>query len=315
MSLKETIKPTTLIPLPKYAAKLGLKSLVLISEVNQLTHSFKFRAAYNVCLNIKNNSVIAASSGNFGQALALAAKMTNKRCHIIMPSTSALCKVKAVRSHGATVVFVDTTKGESRAQGVKNTIKQQTLKYPNEQPPYHASAFDSDYVIQGNSTLGDEIHDMDLDYVLVPIGGGGLSSGIILSFLKHKSSIKVIGVEPQLANDASQSFKAGKLIGFKTEVQTIADGARTLRLGQRNWEIIRDNIKDILEVDEAHIRSGLRTIAAETKDNHRVEPTGALSVGALQAYTNMFKGKRVGCVLSGGNVDDSVYDSIMKGTD
>ena len=202
-------------------------SLTLISELGQETGSFKFRAAWSVVSNIDAEHFLAASSGNFGQALARAAQLKGKKATIVMPTTSAKVKIEAVASYGADVVLVDTNI-ESRASRVQ--------RIHDEHPQYYrASAYDCAHVIEGNSSLGIEIaeSDIQLERLIVPIGGGGLSSGIIKGLCVSGNRLPVWGAEPLMANDASRSMQKGMLCKNEKEPQTIADGARTVSLGNR----------------------------------------------------------------------------------
>ena len=148
---------------------------------------------------------------------------------------------------------------------------------------------------------------MGLDAVFVPIGGGGLSSGVITGLCNQADTTPVFGAEPLLGNDAARSLRQNRLVCNETEPMTIADGARTISLGRHNWAVIRDGIADIVEVPDSAIEQGVRLLA---QDGVRVEPTGALSVGSLLVGT-IPRGGRVGCILSGGNVDNDVYHRII----
>ena len=151
-----------------------------------------------------------------------------------MPENSARVKVEAVRNYGATVDLIDTKK-VSREERV--------LQLMNEFPgAYKASAYDDPLVIEGNSTLGDELSAKDFDLVIVPVGGGGLISGISKGLCRNGSQAELIGAEPLLANDAARSLKAGEIVRNESEPQTLADGARTLSLGKHNWEIIKNGV-------------------------------------------------------------------------
>src|SRR5947199_6632669 len=158
-SLLETIRPTTFIVSQKLRDHLGL-DLTIASETFQHTGSFKFRAGYNLAANVPNNEVLTASSGNFGQALAYACKLVGKKCTVVMPATSAQVKIDAVRGYGATVDLVDTAN-----LGRNERLAQIAEKIPD---AYVASAYDDDLVIQGNSTLGDELAVEDFDIVISP---------------------------------------------------------------------------------------------------------------------------------------------------
>ncbi len=171
--LIEAIRPTTFIESAKLNDHLGL-DITIASETFQHTGSFKFRAAYNLALNVENDEILTASSGNFGQALALACKLLGKKCTVVMPVTSAQVKIDAVRGYGATVDLVDTTK-----IGRNERVAELAAQMPN---AYFASAYDEKLVIEGNASLGDELAKRNFDVVISPVGGGGLVSGIITGF-------------------------------------------------------------------------------------------------------------------------------------
>ena len=233
LSLLDAIRPTTIIEPQKLRDQLGL-DITLAAETFQHTGSFKFRAAYNVALNVPNDEIITASSGNFGQALAYACKLTGKKCTVVMPDTSAKVKVDAVRSYGATADLIDT-KVIGRNERVENLAREMP-------DAYKASAYDDQFVIDGNATLGDELAEMQFDVVISPVGGGGLISGLITGLNRNGANPDVFGAEPLLANDAARSLKAGKVILNETEPTTIADGARTISLGELNFPIIQKGV-------------------------------------------------------------------------
>ena len=300
-TLREAIRPTTFIESAKLRDHLGL-DLTIASETFQHTGSFKFRAAYNLALNVEQDEILTASSGNFGQALAYACKLLGKKCTVVMPITSARVKIDAVRGYGATVDLVDTTK-----IGRNERVAQLAGQMPY---AYFASAYDDKFVIEGNASLGDEIAARDFDVVITPVGGGGLISGIITGLRRNGATTSVFGAEPQLGNDASRSLQAGRIIANETEPMTIADGARTISLGNLNWEIIKDAVAGIIEVPDETIADAVRMYFDLA--NLKCEPTGALSLGAILLYKDRFKGQRVCLVVSGGNVDARVYGQLLK---
>lgn len=301
-SLRDVIRPTTTIVSAKLRDHLGL-DVTVATETFQHTGSFKFRAAYNVALNVANEELIGVSSGNFGQALAYAAKLLGKKCTVIMPHNSAAVKVDAVRSFGAEADLIN----------VREISRTGRLAQLAEQRPdaYLASAFDDQLVIDGNATLGDELAPLNFDLVIVPVGGGGLSSGLIQSFARNGVETEVIGAEPLMANDAARSLRAGRLIANESEPQTIADGTRTLSLGDLNWAILKGRVKDILEVPEDRIAEALGLYFNLV--NLKCEPTGALSLAALLQHRERFEGKKVCLIVSGGNVDPEVYARLITG--
>ena len=300
LSLKDAIRPTTLIESSKLRDHLGL-DLTIASETFQHTGSFKFRAAYNLALNVENDEILSASSGNFGQALAYACKLLGKRCTVVMPATSAKVKIDAVRSFGAAADLIDT------AQISRNDrVKELSVDMPN---AYVASAYDDQFVIDGNATLGEELAAYNFDTVVVPVGGGGLISGTINGLKNKGSKTEVIGAEPLLANDAARSFRAGEVIANETEPSTIADGARTVSLGKLNWPIIRDGVTDFVEATDEKIAEALRLYFSLA--NLKSEPTGAVSLAAILENPARFGGKKVCMIVSGGNVDAEVYRNLI----
>lgn len=300
-TLLEAIRPTTFIESEKLKTFLGL-DLTIASETFQHTGSFKFRAAYNLALNVENDEILTASSGNFGQALAFACKLTNKKCVVVMPETSARVKIEAVKNYGATVDLVNT-----KVVGRNERVLQLAAQMPD---VYVASAYDDLFVIEGNSSLGDELSAKDFDVVISPIGGGGLISGISKGLCGNNYQAELIGAEPLLANDAFRSLQAGKIIVNEQEPQTIADGARTISLGKHNWEIIKSNVTEILEVSDEKIIEAARLLFSLA--NLKCEPTGALSLGAILENSKIFANKKVCLVVSGGNVDAEIYRQILS---
>lgn len=296
-------RPTTIINSPRLCTRLDA-DVVLASETFQYTGSFKFRAAYNVASNVRQTHIITASSGNFGQAIAYASALFGKRCTVVMPSGAPRIKVEAVRDYGAEVDLVDVAK-KSRLERLAEIAKQ----FPE---AYVASPYDDPLVIDGNASLARELFalGMKFDFIVAPIGGGGLTSGLVKAVKASGEQTAVLAAEPLLSNDAAESFRAGRLVTQPDESDTIADGARVLRLGDRNWEILRDGLTDVIEVSESQIREGVRLLFALA--NLKSEPTGALSIGAVLAKAERFRGKRVCCVISGGNADPALYARLIQ---
>jgi threo-3-hydroxy-L-aspartate ammonia-lyase len=296
-------RPTTIVHAPRLSRKLGV-DLVLASETLQYTGSFKFRAAYNVALNVKNPHIITASSGNFGQAIAYACALFGKRCTVVMPSTAPKVKVDAVREYGAEVDLIDVSK-----KGRLERVGELSRQFPD---AYVASPYDDPFVIDGNAGLATELFalGLDLDFIIAPIGGGGLTSGLVKAVEQSGKKIDVLAAEPLLANDAALSFRVGQIVSQADEGNTIADGARVIRIGDRNWEILRNGLTDVVEVTEDQIKEGVRLLFALA--NLKAEPTGALAVGAVLAQPDRFRGKRVCCVISGGNADPALYAQLVE---
>lgn len=300
-TLPRYIRPTLLLPSQALSEQLNC-DLTIASETFQYTGSFKFRAAYNLLSSISQKRVVAASSGNFGQAVAYACKLLGKTCTIVMPDTSAQVKIANVQSQGGVVDLIDVGK-ISRFDRIQQLIA--------EQPgAFYAQAYDDYRVVVGNSTLSKEILSAsDFDVIISPLGGGGLCSGQIIARDHVHARTEIIGAEPIPGNDAAQSLRSDRLIRNEHEPNTIADGARTLSLGELNWEIIQRGITDIIEVPDLVTCKALRYYFLYA--NLKVEPTGALSLGALIAEPERFHGKKVCCIVSGGNVDPFVYAQLL----
>ena len=303
-SIPDVVRPTTIIEAPRLAKRLGV-DVFIASETFQRTGSFKFRAAYNVAASVPQNLLITASSGNFGQALACACSLLKKSCIVVMPTTSAQVKIDAVREFGGQVELVDV-QDKSRAE----RIAELGQLHPE---AYLASSYDDELVIQGNSSLGKELASLRTppDILVAPVGGGGLISGLITGIETSSRRICVFGAEPLLANDAARSLKAGKIIRNDIEPATIADGARVLSLGQHNWKVIKNSLSTIVEVTESAITEAVRLLFGLA--NLKVEPTGALSIAAVMTSPELFRGHSVCCVVSGGNVDPSLYARLLAG--
>jgi len=309
--VRQTVRATTVLE-PVALSKQLQKPILIASETFQHTGSFKFRAAYCAALASKFDHLLTASSGNFGAALAYAASLLNKRCTVVMPHASSAVKIAAVKSFGAQVELVETNK-ISRAERV------QQLANEFEDRIDVLSAYDHPMVIAGNSTLGEEIAALessgkyDFDSVLVPIGGGGLSAGIIMGLRAKGSKLEVWAAEPAMADDAWRSFAAGEIVSNSSEPGTIADGARTLSLGKLNFEILQKELSGVLVASEAEIEAAVRHLfSAQLK----AEPTGALALACLIGARNgQLKGRRPLLIVSGGNVDPAVYGRIITAQD
>lgn len=300
-------RPTTVLRPGRLAASLGC-TITVVTETFQHTGSFKFRASWHVASHIAQQRVICASSGNFGQAMAFACQLLGKQCTVVMPATSAQVKIDAVREYGATADLIDVLEMSREAR-----VEQLSAADPL---AYVASAYDDPLVIAGNASLGREIAtlhagaDGGFDAVVVPVGGGGLSSGIITGLRECGVSVPVIAAEPLLGNDFAQSMRAGHRIILPGEAPTVADGARTRSVGVHNWAILQHGVAGVIEVPEEAIFAGMRRYFFEA--NLKVEPTGAVSLGAVLVEPERFAGRHVCVVVSGGNVDPLVYADVLQ---
>jgi threonine dehydratase len=236
--------------------------------------------------------VATHSSGNHGAAVARAAKLRGVAAHIVMPSNSAKVKIRAVESYGAQVVFCEPTE-ESREIKCAEVINQAGATLIH--------SFENEHVVAGQGTAAMELLEdiPDLDVIMCPVGGGGLLSGTAIAAKSMRPQIKVIAVEPANADDAAQSFRAGRRLVTEKKF-TIADGLRT-NIGEPNFAIVRQYVDDIVTVSEDAIVSAMRTILEAMKIV--IEPSAAVPFAAIQGSKIDLGGKRVGIILTGGNVD------------
>jgi threonine dehydratase len=271
-------------------------SLFFKCENLQKIGAFKARGATNAVFSLDNaiasRGVATHSSGNHGAAVARAARLRGIPAHIVMPSNSAKVKIRAVEGYGAHIVFCEPTE-QARETMCADVIAKTgaTLIHSFENPD----------VIAGQGTAAMELLEdiPDLDFVMCPVGGGGLLAGTAVAARSMRPNIKVIAVEPENADDAAQSFRAGRVI-YTEKKFTIADGLRT-NVGEPNFEIIKRYVDDIVTVSEKAIVSAMRTIWETIKIV--VEPSAAVSYAAIQEKKIDVAGLRVGIILTGGNVD------------
>ena len=259
--------------------------------------AFKFRGAYNALSQLtpeqKKKGVVAFSSGNHAQAVALSGRMLGVPATIVMPTDAPPVKLEATRGYGAEVVLYDAS-NEDRAKIAEALAAERGLTVI---PP-----FDHPHILAGQGTAAKElIEDAGpLDILMVPCGGGGLLSGCSIAAKHLSPNCKVIGVEPAAGDDGLRAFRAGKLVSVPLP-QTIADGARTMSLGALTFSIIQRNVHDFLTVTDEELLEWMFFLWERMK--MVVEPTGALAAAALLQGKIDAKGKKVGVVISGGNVD------------
>jgi threonine dehydratase len=283
-------------------------NLRLKAESFQITGAFKPRGAFNAILSMLERGerppgVIAVSSGNHAQGVALAAAAVGLAALILIPEGSNPAKVAATRRLGAEVMQ-DGITFANREQRMRELMEE--LGYVLVHP------FDDWDVIHGAGTAVRELleDEPDLEVIATPIGGGGLLSGSAISAKSHNPSIKVIGVEPETANDAYQSWKSGRIVSLPTSPNTMADGVRTVAIGERNFEVMFTNrlVDEIVTVTEDEIAIAVRV--AWTRLHLALEPTGTLPLAAYLAG-KLPKG-RTGLVLSGGNADLSTVATLLQ---
>lgn len=262
----------------------------------QKVGAFKFRGASNAVLSLtseeKKFGVATHSSGNHAQALALAAANRNIPAYIVMPENSPRVKIDAVRDYGAHITFCKPTL-EAREETLEEVIKETGATFIH---PYNNYR-----IIAGQATAAKELIEKagNLDYILVPVGGGGLLSGTALANFYFNPGGRVLAGEPENADDAERSFKAGKIIP-SINPNTIADGLKT-SLGDKTFPIIQQYVENILTVSENEILEAMRFIWERMK--MIIEPSSAVPVAVLFKNKTLFTGKKMGIIISGGNVD------------
>ena len=276
-------------------------SLVFKAENLQRMGAFKFRGAFNAISALsaeqKRAGVVTFSSGNHAQAIALSGKLLGVPTVILMPQDAPAAKVAATRGYGAEVVLFDRYSQDRDALG-RELAETRGLSLI---PPY-----DHPDVIAGQGTAAKELIEEagPLDILLVPLGGGGLISGAALAAKALNPGIRVFGVEPEAGNDGQQSLRSGKIVKIDVP-KTIADGAQTAFLGQYTFPIIQNLVEDIVTVPDAALIETMRFFAERMK--LVVEPTGCLAAAAAFTGAVPVAGKRVGVIISGGNVDLAAF--------
>jgi threonine dehydratase len=259
--------------------------------------AFKFRGAFNALSKFSQEQrkagVVAFSSGNHAQGIALSARILNIPATIVMPHDAPAAKVAATKGYGANVVVYDRYSEDREAIG-RRLAEEYGLTLI---PPY-----DHPDILSGQGTAAKELFEDvgALDYLFVPLGGGGLLSGSALSTRALAPQCILYGVEPEAGNDGQQSFRSGEIVHIETP-KTIADGAQTQHLGNYTFGIIKRDVNDILTASDAGLVSAMTFFAARMK--MLVEPTGCLGLAAALNMKESLQGKRVGVLISGGNID------------
>jgi threo-3-hydroxy-L-aspartate ammonia-lyase len=263
----------------------------------QRVGAFKFRGAYNAIASLgeerRRRGVITFSSGNHAQAMALAGQLQGVKVTVIMPHDAPAMKVAATRGYGAEVVFYDRFKEDREALGQELAARGGLALIP---------PFDHPDVIAGQGTAALELIEEvgALDALVAPLGGGGLLAGCALAAKALSPDCEVIGVEPEAGNDGQQSFRKGEVVRIPVP-QTIADGAMTTSLGMHTFAVIRASVADVVTVSDAMLVSAMRFFLERMKIV--VEPTGCLAAASVLEGVYPCAGKRVGVILSGGNID------------
>ncbi|MES3002378.1 MAG: threo-3-hydroxy-L-aspartate ammonia-lyase [Pseudomonadota bacterium] len=268
--------------------------------------AFKFRGAFNALSKFdatqRKAGVLAFSSGNHAQAIALSARLLGIPATILMPLDAPRAKMEATRGYGAEVITFDRYKEDREALSAKIASERGMTLIP----PY-----DHPDVIAGQGTAARELFEEvgELDVLLVPLGGGGLLSGTALATREMSPRCKLYGVEPEAGDDGRQSFRKGEIVTIPTP-QTLADGAQTQHLGEYTFAVIRKNVDDVLVASDAQLVEAMRFFAERMK--MIVEPTGCLGFAAARHVGLGLKGKRVGVIISGGNVDVARFGELIR---
>ena len=274
--------------------------------------AFKIRGAFNAIASLAEDErargVITYSSGNHGQGVARAARLLGTSAVVVMPDDAPAIKRDRIARDGAEIVTVGPASDERQARAEAIAAERGLAIIP---------PFDDDRIIAGQGTIGLEIVDdlPDLALVLVPIGGGGLASGVATAVKAFRPDVRVVGVEPELAADARDSLERGEIVRWATAdvSRTIADGTRTQSLGERTFAHLRAHLDGVITVSEGEIAAGVR-LAAE-RARLVVEPSGALTIAALVFHGSMLGSGPVGdvvAVASGGNVDPDAYRRYLE---
>jgi len=303
--IQSVAKVTPLLDVSSVAGR----PLWLKCESMQPGGAFKIRGAYNMVAQLseeeRRRGVITYSSGNHGQAVAIAARALGAPAVVVMPTTAPKIKSDGASGFGAEVMFEGTTSLHRRAKAEEIAAARGLTMVP---------PFDHPWIIAGQGTLGLEILEQcrDLGTVLVPIGGGGLISGVSTAVKALCPHARVVGVEPELAADAQESLREGRIVTWPAAdvTRTICDGVRTQALGELTFATIEALVDEIVTVSEDAVLEAMRWLALEAK--LLVEPTAALTLAALRAGAVVADGPIV-LVISGGNVDPALAASVLAG--
>ena len=296
-------------PLLKYPVLLDGRSLYLKPENFQPMGAFKIRGAFNKIASLtveqRSHGVITYSSGNHAQGVAYAARELGTKAIVVMPENAPKIKVEATRDYGAEVVFVGPSSHErkAKAEELAQAHHYQII------PPYN-----DEKIIAGQGTIALEIFEdlPEVETVLCPVGGGGLISGVSAGLKLQNPKIKMIGVEPELANDAQQSLRAGHIVSLSAEQvnHTLADGLRTQSVGEINFQHISQYVDEIITVTEDEIRAAVRRLAMEGR--LVVEPSGAVGFAAFLFHAEQLPAtKNNVVVISGGNIAPEMLAEVL----
>ena len=301
--LKNVLLPTPLIYSPIFSEESG-NNIYIKPENLQKTGAFKIRGAYNKMLKLteaeKQRGVIASSAGNHAQGVAYAARELGIKAVIVMPKTTPLIKVQSTKKYGAEVVLYGD---------VYDDAYQKAKELEEEEGYVFVHPFNDPDVLEGQGTIALEILEQlpQTDVIVVPIGGGGLISGIACAAKQIKPEIKIVGVEPSGAASATEALKKNKLVTLP-EANTIADGTAVKRIGELNFEYIKKYVDEVVTVDDYELTEAFLLLT----EKHKIiaENSGVLPLAALKKLTD--RNKNVVPVVSGGNIDVLMISSMIN---
>ncbi|MCA3724682.1 threonine/serine dehydratase [Phenylobacterium sp.] len=304
---------TPLIESPALNERLGLRVLIK-PETLQRVGAFKFRGAFNRLSQIapadRPRGVVAFSSGNHAQGVALAARLLDMPAVIVMPADAPAVKVSATRGYGAEVVFYDRMTESREAIAARLAEERGAVIVP---------AYDDPDIIAGQGTAGLELARQvqalgaELDLVVGPVGGGGLMAGVAIAVQTLSPKTRIVGVEPELYDDARRSLVSGRRETAAPTVRTLCDSLETPSTGELTFPILRERLSAIVTVNDSEVAEALRLAFSTLK--LVVEPGGAVGLAALMAgnLPEAAPGACVGLVLSGGNVDPDLFARVLRG--
>lgn len=289
-----------------FLSKLCGGSVFLKLENLQVTNSFKPRGAANKLLHLnadeKNRGIITASAGNHGQAMAYAAKKLNLPARIVVPKTTPHVKIEGIKKYGADLVLFGDSYDEAE-QKAKDLAREDGCAY--------ISPYDDKLIIAGHGTIGLEIMEAlpNVDMVVVPVGGGGLISGVSIAVKSVKPSVEILGVQSEASPVMFESLKAGRIVDAPRE-KTIAEGlSGGIEKDALTFKIAKNCIDKMLLVKEATIRHAIYLLW--THEKQVVEGSGAAAIAPIIEKAELFKDKTVVCVITGGNIDDELFKAIL----
>jgi threonine dehydratase len=304
---------TPLIESPALNARLGLR-LLIKSETLQRVGAFKFRGAYNRLVQLdadqRTRGVVAFSSGNHAQGVALAAQLLGMPALILLPSDAPAVKAAATRGYGAEIRLYDRLTESREAIAAEMAAQRGAVIVP---------AFDDPHIIAGQGTVGLELVRQAqalgaaLDVVVTPVGGGGLMAGTSIAVKALSPATRMVGVEPEAFDDAARSLASGARVTLKPQVRSLCDALESPSLGELTFPVLARNVAAIARVSDAEVAEAVRYAFATLK--LVVEPGGVVGLAALLAgkIPQAQPGAAVGLVLSGGNIDPELFARILAG--